>query len=73
MQTEKTPAAIGPQTQAAVAEPFAFVSGQQGLDPETGELVDEDLKPQGRQAPEKWRVGEALARERPAAGSFQRA
>jgi 2-iminobutanoate/2-iminopropanoate deaminase len=50
IQTEKAPAAIGPYSQAVVASPFVFVSGQLGMSPATGELVGKDLESQARQA-----------------------
>ena len=50
IQTEKAPAAIGPYSQAVVAAPFVFVSGQLGMSPATGELVGKDLESQARQA-----------------------
>jgi 2-iminobutanoate/2-iminopropanoate deaminase len=50
IQTEKAPAAIGPYSQAVVAAPFVFVSGQLGMNPSTGELVGPDLESQARQA-----------------------
>lgn len=50
VQTDKAPAAIGPYSQAVLAPPFVFVSGQLGLDPATGDLVDQDLERQARQA-----------------------
>ena len=50
VHTAKAPAAIGPYSQAVVAAPFVFVSGQLGLDPATGELVGGDLESQARQA-----------------------
>ncbi|MGD9309771.1 MAG: Rid family detoxifying hydrolase [Desulfosarcina sp.] len=50
VQTDSAPAAIGPYSQAVVAPPFVFVSGQLGLDPTTGELVSDDLKSQAKQA-----------------------
>ena len=50
VQTDKAPAAIGPYSQAVVAPPFVFVSGQLGLDPATGEFVGDDLESQARQA-----------------------
>ena len=48
--TDNAPAAIGPYSQAVVAEPFVFVSGQLGMDPATGDLVGDDLESQARQA-----------------------
>jgi 2-iminobutanoate/2-iminopropanoate deaminase len=50
VQTDKAPAAIGPYSQAIIAAPFVFVSGQLGMDPASGELVAEDLESQARQA-----------------------
>ncbi len=50
VQTDKAPAAIGPYSQAVVAPPFVFVSGQLGMDPATGNLVGNDLESQARQA-----------------------
>lgn len=50
VQTDKAPAAIGPYSQAVLAPPFVFVSGQLGLDPVTGDLVGQDLGRQARQA-----------------------
>ena len=50
VQTDKAPAAIGPYSQAVVAPPFIFVSGQLGMDPATGDLVGKDLESQARQA-----------------------
>jgi 2-iminobutanoate/2-iminopropanoate deaminase len=50
VQTDRAPAAIGPYSQAVIAPPFVFVSGQLGLDPATGNLVGSDLASQARQA-----------------------
>ncbi len=50
VQTDKAPAAIGPYSQAVLAAPFVFVSGQLGMDPATGKLVGQDLESQARQA-----------------------
>ena len=50
VQTDQAPAAIGPYSQAVVAPPFVFVSGQLGMDPATSDLVGDDLKSQARQA-----------------------
>jgi 2-iminobutanoate/2-iminopropanoate deaminase len=50
VQTDNAPAAIGPYSQAVLAPPFVFVSGQLGLDPATGELVGQELERQARQA-----------------------
>ena len=39
IHTPDAPAAIGPYSQAVMAGPFLFVSGQLPLDPETGDLA----------------------------------
>lgn len=38
LSTESAPAAIGPYSQAVVASPFVYVSGQLPIDPATGEF-----------------------------------
>jgi 2-iminobutanoate/2-iminopropanoate deaminase len=48
--TEKAPAAIGPYSQAVSTGGFVFVSGQLGIDPQTGNLVSPDFELQARQA-----------------------
>jgi 2-iminobutanoate/2-iminopropanoate deaminase len=48
--TDAAPAAIGPYSQAIVAGPFTFVSGQLGLDPQTGAFVDGGVAAQARKA-----------------------
>lgn len=40
IDTKQAPAAIGPYSQGLSANGFVFVSGQIGLDPATGKLVD---------------------------------
>lgn len=50
VQTKTAPAAIGPYSQAIEAGNLVFVSGQLGIDPQSGELVGEDLASQARQA-----------------------
>jgi 2-iminobutanoate/2-iminopropanoate deaminase len=40
ISTTNAPAAVGPYSQAIVAGDLVFCSGQVGLDPATGELVD---------------------------------
>jgi 2-iminobutanoate/2-iminopropanoate deaminase len=52
VSTDKAPSAIGPYSQGIAAGPWLFVSGQLGMDPETGELVGDDLAAQARQAME---------------------
>uniref|UniRef100_A0A7C4MMB7 RidA family protein n=1 Tax=Desulfatirhabdium butyrativorans TaxID=340467 RepID=A0A7C4MMB7_9BACT len=50
ISTPDAPKAIGPYSQAVSADGFVFVSGQLGLDPETGNLVSEDVRSQAEQA-----------------------
>ena len=49
VSTEKAPAAIGPYSQAIQFSGLLFVSGQVGLDPETGEFVDGGIEEQTEQ------------------------
>jgi len=55
VQTDRAPAAIGPYSQAIAAATWLFVSGQLGIEPETGELVSPDFALQARQALENLR------------------
>ncbi len=50
VQTDTAPSAIGPYSQAVAAGPWLFVSGQLGINPETGEIVAADFSSQARQA-----------------------
>jgi len=52
IHTEKAPAAVGPYAQAVVAPPgrLVYLSGQIGLEPDTGELVSENFEGQVRQS-----------------------
>lgn len=50
IQTNRAPAAIGPYSQGVRVGKWLFVSGQLGLDPETGRLVGDGLVEQTRQA-----------------------
>lgn len=50
IQTDRSPAAIGPYSQGITVAPWLFVSGQLGIQPETGELVSSDFVPQAKQA-----------------------
>jgi 2-iminobutanoate/2-iminopropanoate deaminase len=49
VHTTAAPDAIGPYSQAVAAGPYLFTSGQIGLDPLTGQLVDGGVEEQTRQ------------------------
>ncbi|MFZ4813220.1 MAG: RidA family protein [Phototrophicaceae bacterium] len=49
IQTPHAPAAIGPYSQAIVANGLVFVAGQTPLVPETGKLIEGDITAQTRQ------------------------
>ena len=49
ISTPNAPAAIGPYSQAVVANGFAFLSGQIPLDPSTGQVVEGDIAVQTKQ------------------------
>ena len=46
VQTDRAPAAIGPYSQAVVANGFLFTAGQIPLDPATGQIVAGDVTAQ---------------------------
>lgn len=48
--TKNAPAAIGPYSQAIQAGSFVFLSGQLGINPESGEFVSETIIGQTEQA-----------------------
>jgi 2-iminobutanoate/2-iminopropanoate deaminase len=50
IQTDKAPAAIGPYSQALLTGSTLYISGQLGLDPDTGKLVEGGTPAQARQA-----------------------
>lgn len=50
ISTDKAPAAVGPYSQAIRAGELLFVSGQLGIDPVTGKLVDGGIEKQTEQA-----------------------
>lgn len=50
VETKAAPAAIGPYSQAVTAGDLLFVSGQLGMDPQSGEMVGAGLVEQARQA-----------------------
>ncbi|OZJ06482.1 2-iminobutanoate/2-iminopropanoate deaminase [Bifiguratus adelaidae] len=47
--TKEAPAAIGPYSQAIVANGFVYCSGQIPVDPATGNVVSQDVKEQTKQ------------------------
>jgi 2-iminobutanoate/2-iminopropanoate deaminase len=49
LHTTAAPEAIGPYSQAVVAGAYVFTSGQIGLDPATGQIVDGGIEAQTRQ------------------------
>ncbi len=55
IQTDQAPAAIGPYSQGIAIASWLFVSGQLGMDPETGELTGPDCASQARRALENLR------------------
>ena len=50
IQTDKAPSAIGPYSQGILSGRCLFVSGQIGLDPATGEVVNNDFSGEAGQA-----------------------
>ncbi|CAJ0763452.1 24290_t:CDS:2, partial [Entrophospora sp. SA101] len=46
VSTNKAPSAIGPYSQAIIANDFVFVSGQIPVVPETGNIISDDIKEQ---------------------------
>ena len=52
IRTEAAPQAIGPYSQAVEAGGFVFVSGQIPIDPETGHVLQGDMKSQAKQVME---------------------
>ena len=56
IQTDAAPAAIGPYSQALQVGDTLYISGQLGIDPATGKLVDGDTAAQAEQALKNIRV-----------------
>ncbi len=52
IHTEKAPKAVGPYSQAILADKFVFTSGQIALDPSSGRLLKGGIKEQTRQVME---------------------
>ena len=49
IQTDKAPAAVGPYSQAKISGGFLFASGQVGINPSIGAIVDGGLEAQTEQ------------------------
>lgn len=49
VSTKNAPGAIGPYSQAVGVGDFLFISGQIPLDPQTGEIIGEDIETQTAQ------------------------
>ncbi|NLT96103.1 MAG: RidA family protein [Clostridia bacterium] len=49
IHTDKAPKAIGPYSQGVKAGQFLFISGQIPMDPQTGELIKDDIQAQTKQ------------------------
>lgn len=50
VSTDAAPGALGPYSQAIILDEMVYCSGQIGLDPATGQLVDGDVQAQTRRA-----------------------
>ncbi|MGJ3239730.1 MAG: RidA family protein [Anaerolineae bacterium] len=50
VQTDRAPAAVGPYSQAIIANGFVYTAGQVALIPGEGKLLDGDVQAQTRQA-----------------------
>jgi 2-iminobutanoate/2-iminopropanoate deaminase len=50
INTNSAPKAVGPYSQAVSADNMLFISGQLGIDPDTGELVKDGVAAQAHQA-----------------------
>ncbi len=49
VKTAKAPAPVGPYNQAVIAGNFVFTAGQIAIDPESGNLIENDIRKQTRQ------------------------
>lgn len=49
VHTDKAPAALGPYSQAVVAGEMVYLSGQGGINPETGKLVEGGVVAEAKQ------------------------
>ena len=61
VRTDAAPAAIGPYSQAVVANGFVFAAGQVPLDPSTGQLVPGDIRAQTKRVMENLKAVLAAA------------
>lgn len=61
IHTTQAPAAIGPYSQAIAAGGMVFLSGQVGLDPVTGQLVEGGIEAEARRVFENLRAVAAAA------------
>ena len=61
LHTDRAPQAIGPYSQAILADGFLFASGQIPIDPATGSLVEGDITVQTRQVAKNIRAVLAAA------------
>ena len=52
IRTDQAPAAIGPYSQAVIAQGWVFAAGQVALDPRTGQLVPGDVRIQTKRVME---------------------
>ncbi len=50
--TEQAPKAVGPYSQAVLADGFLFTAGQLGIDPASGAFAGDDVESQTKQAME---------------------
>jgi 2-iminobutanoate/2-iminopropanoate deaminase len=56
IKTETAPAAIGPYSQAVIANGFVYAAGQVPVDPRTGQLVPGDIRIQTKRVMENIRA-----------------
>ena len=50
ISTQKAPQAIGPYSQGMITGDMVYTSGQLGIDPETGEIVNSSIQEEARQS-----------------------
>ena len=58
IQSDKAPSAIGPYSQAIKCGNLLFTSGQIPLDPQSGQMVGEEIKTQTRRVLENLTAGQ---------------